>query len=141
MKTYVFRVVPDIEEDVFRDIEIKADQSFEDLHNAIIESFDFRGDQMASFYMSNETWEKGEEIGLMDMGFGDEAGPKTMKTTTLQEMIEDNHQKILYLYDFLKMWIFYVELVGQNEVDASVNYPRTVREIGVSPDENAKEIN
>ena len=75
MKTYVFRVVADIEEDVFRDIEILGSQNFEDLHDMIIESFDFTGDQMASFYMSDENWDKGEEIGLMDMGFGEEQGP------------------------------------------------------------------
>jgi len=44
MKTYVFRVVADIEEDVFRDIEILGSQNFEDLHDMIIESFDFTGD-------------------------------------------------------------------------------------------------
>jgi len=140
MKTYIFRVVPDIEEDSFRDIEIKAEQSFEDLHHAIVEAFDFRGDQMSSFYMSDEEWEKGEEIGLMDMGFGEDMGPKTMKSTTLQEMIESDDQRILYLYDFLKMWIFYVELVDQKEVEADKNYPRTIREIGVSPNEDDKEI-
>lgn len=140
MKTYIFRVVPDIEEDIFRDIEIKATQSFEELHNMIIEAFDFRGDQMASFYMSDEDWEKGEEIGLMDMGFGEESGPKMMSTTSIEEMIAEENQKILYLYDFLKMWIFYVELIDENTSDKAIKYPRIVREIGLSPDEDNKEI-
>lgn len=140
MKTYIFRVAPDIEEDVFRDIEIKAEQSFENLHNAIIEAFDFQGDQMASFYMSDQDWEKGEEIGLMDMTFGDEAGPKMMSSTTIEEMISEKNQRILYLYDFLKMWIFYVELIDEKETESDKNYPRSIREIGTSPDENDKEI-
>ena len=140
MRTYIFRIVPDIEEDIFRDIEIKGDQSFEDLHNAIIEAFGFQGDQMASFYMSNESWEKGEEIGLMDMGFGEEAGPRTMRTTLIENMIAEKNQKILYLYDFLKMWIFYVELIDINNSEEGAKYPKVVREFGEAPDEESKEI-
>ena len=106
MKAYKFRVVIDTDDDVFRDIVILENQNFEDLHFAVIHAFGFEGDQMASFYMSNEEWEKGEEIGLMDMSFGDEKGPKDMKSTVIESQIESKHQKILYVYDFLKMWIF-----------------------------------
>jgi len=140
MKTYVFRVVADIEEDVFRDIEILGSQNFEDLHDIITEAFDFRGDQMASFYMSDENWEKGEEIGLMDMGFGEEDGPRTMNSTTIEEMVKEKNQKILYLYDFLKMWIFYVEFVEQKDFETGARYPRSIREVGLSPDEDSREI-
>ena len=69
MIAYKFRVVIDIEEDVFRDVVILENQNFEELHHAIVHAFGFEGDQMASFYMSDEQWEKGEEIGLIDMSF------------------------------------------------------------------------
>ncbi len=140
MKTYIFRVVPDIEDNIFRDIELREDQTFEELHLAIIAAFEFRGDQMASFYMSDDEWSKGEEIGLMDMGFGEEMGPRTMSSTVLNSMIIEPDEKILYLYDFLKMWIFYVELVDEKEVENGAEYPRLLREIGVSPNEDDKEI-
>ena len=93
MKAYKFRVVIDTDEDVFRDIVILENQNFEDLHFAVIHAFGFEGDQMASFYMSNEEWEKGEEIGLMDMSFGDEKGPKDMISTDIESQIESKHQK------------------------------------------------
>jgi len=140
MKTYVFRVVADIEEDVFRDIEILGSQNFEDLHDMIIESFDFTGDQMASFYMSDENWDKGEEIGLMDMGFGEEQGPRMMNVTAIEEMVSEKNEKILYLYDFLRMWIFYVEFFEERDFKEGTRYPRCIREAGLSPEETSKEI-
>ena len=140
MKTYVFRVVADIEEDVFRDIEILGSQNFEDLHDMIIESFDFAGDQMASFYMSDENWDKGEEIGLMDMGFGEEQGPRMMNVTAIEEMVSEKNEKILYLYDFLRMWIFYVEFFEERDFKEGTRYPRCIREAGLSPEETSKEI-
>jgi hypothetical protein len=37
---YKFRVILDAEEDIFRDIAILADDTLEDLHNAIFNSLD-----------------------------------------------------------------------------------------------------
>ena len=46
-----FRVVVDTErdEDIFRDILINDELTFENLFHAIMSSFDFEGDQLASF--------------------------------------------------------------------------------------------
>lgn len=135
MKSYTFRIVVDTVEDSFRDIEIAADATFESLHDIIIEAYDFRGDQMTSFYMSDDEWEKGEEIALMDMGFG-----KSMADTKLEDMMKSNNQKVLYVYDFLKMWIFYVELVKVNETATRADLPAILIKIGDSPSEDDKEI-
>ena len=40
---YRFRVILDDKDDVFRDIEIKADTTAEDFHNAIVQAFGFDG--------------------------------------------------------------------------------------------------
>ena len=67
---YRFRVVLDHDnkEDIFRDVEIRKTDTFEDLHNVITQSFGFDGSEMASFYLSNESWDQGKEIALFDMG-------------------------------------------------------------------------
>ena len=140
MGVYKFRVVIDTKEDVFRDIEIKDSQTFEDLHGAIIAAYEFRGDQMTSFYMSDDSWEKGLEIGLMDMSFGEEAGPPTMKTAKLSSFVEEKNQKILYVYDFLKMWIFYIELIEEKEEEPDQLYPCLALSFGDAPSEDDKEM-
>ena len=62
MKAYKFRVVIDTDEDIFRDIVILENQNFEDLHFAVIHAFGFEGDQMASFYISDEEWKKEKKL-------------------------------------------------------------------------------
>ena len=57
---YRFRVILDADEDVFRDIEIEDSTHMEELHNIICQSFGLAGDQMASFYVSDEEWSQGE---------------------------------------------------------------------------------
>lgn len=125
MNSYTFRIVADVEGDVFRDIEIYPNDTFEVLHKNILKAFEFKGDQMASFYISNDTWEKGEEISLIDMGIG-----KSMSETNLKDIITDKHQKLLYVYDFLKMNIFYVELVKINKKNTTKEIPSITLIIG-----------
>lgn len=134
---FKFRVIVDTEEDVFRDIEIETDATFEDLHRSILDSFDFEEGEMASFYMSNEQWEKGLEIPLMDMG---EKAELSMKGTKLSEMVTQPADKILYVYDFMRMWIFYVELIEIKKDKPSTIYPRVALAFGDAPAQDSKEL-
>jgi len=138
-KIFHFRVLPDQTEDIFRDIEIKSSGTFEEFHQAIVEAFEFSGEEIASFYMSNDDWDKGEEITQMDMGGLGEDGIKTMKETQLCEMVQEEGQKLLYLYDFMRMWIFFVELVSISESKSGQTYPSVILTVGDAPDEHSKE--
>jgi hypothetical protein len=135
---YHFRVLIDYEKDVFREIALRSDQSFMDLSNSIIKAFDFKGDQMASFYLSNEDWDKGEEIVQFDMG--DDEAVRNMERTLLSELLKKKNQKVLYVYDFLRFWIFYIELIKIDALDENENYPLLINSIGISPDEESKSM-
>ncbi|MFN5296243.1 MAG: IS1096 element passenger TnpR family protein [Flavobacteriales bacterium] len=134
---YKFRVIIDTEQDVFRDIEIETDTTFEKLHEAILDAFDFELGEMASFYMSDEQWEKGLEIPLMEMA-GDAA--LSMKSTKLSDMVSKPSEKILYVYDFMRMWIFYVELMEVKKDLPSTIYPRVALVYGDAPSQDSKEM-
>jgi hypothetical protein len=134
---FKFRVIVDTEQDVFRDIEIETSATFEKLNAAILDAFDFEAGEMASFYMSNESWEKGLEIPLMEMA-GDAA--LSMKSTTLSEMVSKPSDKILYIYDFMRMWIFYVELMEVKKDMPSTIYPRVALVYGDAPSQDSKEM-
>lgn len=134
---YKFRVIIDTEQDVFRDIEIETEATFEKLHDAILDAFDFEAGEMASFYMSNEQWEKGLEIPLMDMA-GDAA--LSMKSTRLSDMVSKPSEKVLYVYDFMRMWIFYVELLEVKKDMPSTIYPRVALVYGDAPSQDDKEM-
>lgn len=133
MSTFRIRVVSDTEEDCFRDIEIKFEQNFEELHNAIVKAFELNEGEMASFYTSNENWDKGEEIALMEMPVDPGEVPvRVMKTTNIKDVIKEKGQKLVFVYDFLNMWCFYLDVIEINP-DSDDDYPRIVKVFGKLP--------
>lgn len=135
-----FRVLLDSnqKEEVFCDILLSLDDNFESFFNSIIKAYGFKGDQMASFYASNENWDKGEEVSLMDVSFGEEAEQKIMASTSIRELVEEPDQKFILVYDFLKMWIFLIECIGLQE--ETPNSPTLVLSVGEKPNEDSKEL-
>ncbi len=131
-----FRVIMDTEQDVFRDLEIAADQNFMQLHKAILSAFQFTEGEMASFYLSDENWEKGMEIPLMDMGEGQVA----MENTALSEMVVAAGDKLLYVYDFMRMWIFYVEVLELKQGLLSAGNHQIILSFGEAPRQEDKEM-
>ncbi|TXD84958.1 plasmid pRiA4b ORF-3 family protein [Subsaximicrobium wynnwilliamsii] len=132
---YKFRILLDseAEDDVFRDIEIRETDTLEDLHNAITQSFGFDGIEMASFYVSNEQWDQGEEISMIDVNdtYDDK---RTMSETALNDVVNKKQTKLIYVYDFLSMWTFLVELADVAEEAEGTDYPNLMFAHGQIPD-------
>jgi hypothetical protein len=129
---YKFRVILDAEEDVFRDIAIPENDTLEDLHNAIVNAFGFDGLEIASFYTCDDEWIQEEEIPLFDTG--DVPGEqKTMADYDLNAILDEDNTKIIYVYDFLNMWTFFVELAAVDEMEAGVTYPDLLFSHGIMP--------
>jgi hypothetical protein len=131
---YKFRVILDAEEDIFRDIAILAEDTLEDLHNAIFNSFGFDGMEVASFYTCDETWNQEEEIPMFDTGdvLGEQ---KIMSDYVLSDILDEENTKIIYVYDFINMWTFLVELAAIEEQVVGNIYPETIFSHGEMPDE------
>ena len=138
--TLRLRVLVDTEGDdnVFRDIEMPANASFEEFHLAIQDQFDFDNSQMASFYESDDEWERGEEIMLMDMSMNDKQEVRLMRDTLIGEVLNSAEDKMLYIFDFLVMWTFFVEVVSVGKFSEDVEYPNILLSVGDSPDQNSK---
>ncbi len=135
-----FRVIIDIEEDVFRDILIDRASPLEDLHRGILAAFDFGEGEMASFFQSDEDWGRGREVPLMDMGM-DDAGNHypSMRSVPVGEMVEVANDRMVYVYDFLRMWCFYVEVIAVEQGEKP-EYPLLAHEFGAAPDQFSKEV-
>ncbi|MCH4551033.1 plasmid pRiA4b ORF-3 family protein [Aestuariibaculum lutulentum] len=131
---YRFRVIldNDLEEDVFRDLEIREDDTLEDLHNTITQSFGFDGNEMASFYLSDDEWNQGEEISLFDLS--DDNSARLMNETSINDTVDQSRTKLIYVYDFLSMWTFFVELAEIVEESEGVDYPNLMFVHGQIPD-------
>lgn len=119
---YRFRVILDAEEDVFRDIELLEESTLEDFHNSIINAFGFDGTEMASFYISDNEWNQGEEISQFDISDGEES-IRLMNETTLDSVVSETDTRLIYVYDFLNLWTFLIELAEIAEVEEGRDYP------------------
>jgi hypothetical protein len=76
---------------------------------------------MSSFFYSNNEWDKGEEITLMNMNMGEDEVVKFMESITVKEVFKDKKLKFLYVNDFLNMNIFYVEILIFSPILAPIN--------------------
>jgi hypothetical protein len=131
---YKFRVILDEEDDVFRDIAILAENSLEDLHNAIVNAFGFDGQEVASFYTCDNAWNQEDEIPMFDIG--DVPGElKIMSDYSLSDILDKENTKIIYVYDFINMWTFLVELAAIEKEEIGIIYPNLLFSHGMMPAE------
>lgn len=129
---YKFRVILDAEEDVFRDIAIDEEDTLEDLHNTIVNAFGFDGSEVASFYTCDDQWNQEDEISLFDTG--DVPGQqKIMSDYSLNQLLSKEQTKIIYVYDFMNMWTFFVELAAIEEAESGATYPDLLFSHGILP--------
>jgi len=131
---YKIRIILDAEEDIFRDLEVAQEATLEEFHNAITQSFGFMGTEMASFYTCDEEWNQDEEIALFDVSEESDSGIRLMNETLLEDVLTEQRPKMLYIYDFMSMWTFFVELADiVPKVDGQA-YPNLLFSFGELPD-------
>jgi len=82
-----------------RVFEADADATFLDLHNAILKSVNYPDDQMTSFYMCNDEWEKGQEVTLVEMDSNFEYDNMVMNETRLSDLLTEQGQRMIYIFD------------------------------------------
>src|SRR6185369_7302557 len=107
-----FRIYLEEDDSVYRDIAIRPTQSFQDLHEMILRAYEFDNKHKATFFRSNDHWQRGREISLEKYDKEYKAPPLIMTDTTIGSEIRDPNQKFIYLYDFAKNWSFLVELIN-----------------------------
>lgn len=108
---YKFRIISDEVDDFLREIKIDSEASFFDFHKAILKSTGYKDDQMTSFFICDDDWEKEIEVTLEDMGnSSSEEDSFVMKDTPLSELVEDEKQKLIYVFDPLAERVFFIEL-------------------------------
>lgn len=141
MAVYRFRVCLEDNEDVYRDIDIKAGQNFELFHDAIQEAFKFDKKHAASFFSSDDYWRKGDEITLNkeDLALNEEDIRKKitkkflMSESKVAKFIEQPHQRFVYVFDPNAQWSFLIEMLKIVNEDVKLNYPVCFRSVGNAP--------
>ncbi|MCU7695303.1 plasmid pRiA4b ORF-3 family protein [Haoranjiania flava] len=134
-----FRIHPEEDDTVYRDVIIKHSQNFEALHNIILDAYLFDKKHEATFYRSTEDWRRGREISLQKYDKEYRAEPLLMRDTKIASEIFDTNQRFIYEYDFTKKWVFYVSLISViREEDKTKQYPLVSRVEGTGPQQYKK---
>ena len=130
---YRLRVIldNDTEDDIFRDIEINKKDTLVEFHKSIITSFGFSNNEIASFYLSDNQWNQGEEISLFSF---EDQDNKLMSDVLINDVINNKKNKLIYVYDFLHMWTFLIELIEVAEGIKGIDYPNIIFSKGEIPE-------
>ena len=130
---YNIRVILESKEDVIRNIEINSDCLLSELHYYLIECFDLNKNELASFYTTNNELEIIDEIPLISF----EDRGSNMQNTKLEVVLDEHNNNLIYVYDYMKMWRFLIELKSKEE---DFDFKKCLSKIGKMPKE-APEIN
>lgn len=142
MALYRFRITFEDYDDVIREIDVKSNQTFEDLHRAIHQSTGYNSEYPSSFYISNDQWMKGEEITYLPNQKRIDRGVALMEKVKLLSYIDDPHQKFYYTFNFDRPFDFHVELMKIILDDApGVVYPAVIKSVGEAPKQFGNVIN
>jgi hypothetical protein len=134
MALYRFRVTFEDYDEVVREIDIKSNQTFEDLHRAIHNSTGYNAEFPSSFYISNDQWTKGDEITYLPNQKRINRGVPLMGNVKLRSFIDDPHQKFYYTFNFDRPFDFHVELLKIILEEAKgVTYPAVIKSVGEAP--------
>jgi len=136
MAVLKFRVYWEEDDAIYRDVLVKHTQNFTDVYHIILKAFEFDQKHDATFFRSNDTWQKGREISKAVYEKEYKAPPLLMDETLVGTEIIDTNQHFIFLYDFVKSWTFLIELIQvikNADADMTLEYPLVSRVEGVGP--------
>ena len=137
MLIYKFKISFEDQTDFLREIALRADQTFEDFHQALLGNLGLDPGMLASFYLCDYRFRKLKEIRLAETNSVTEEGHTAplMQDAVMKDYIYDPHQRLLFVYDSLNQWTFYIEMVKIQQADKNTVYPAFTRQEGGVPRE------
>lgn len=107
---YRFKLVSDEAANFSREIEIDSESNFLQLRNSILDSVGYSKDDMNSFFICDDDWQRKDEVTLVDMGSSSDCDIWLMDETPVGELVEDEGQKMMFVFDYLTERSFFMEL-------------------------------
>ncbi len=107
---YKFTILSDEVDNFVRIITVDSEAKFFDLHSALLDSVNFEKNQMTSFFICSDNWEKEQEVTLVEMESSSEYDNLVMDKTSLEELLSEENQKLIYVFDMMSDRVFFIEL-------------------------------
>ncbi len=118
--------------EIWREVEVRADQTLADLGELIPSAFGFDDDHLWAFFLSGKPWDRASEYARMpDLDLV--TGARLRGADRLRIRDAPAGKEFLFLFDYGDEWHFGVKLARTAEVEPGVRYPRVVAAKGEAP--------
>ena len=99
------------ENDFFkRELQIDSEATFLELNDFILDSLGYARDELTTFHICDEEWQKELEITMMDMGASSDEDSYLMADTRLEDLLDHKGQHLFFVFDMLSERGFFIEL-------------------------------
>ena len=117
---------------ISRNIEIRGDQSFEELHHAIFEAFDREEEHLYEFQIGGEGPQDPKAKQYVSDPYDKEAAGYVAKTRIDAVGLQVN-QAFGYWFDYGDDWWHQVNVLEIKDIDKKGSYPKITNRVGDSP--------
>ena len=131
-----FRIILNVKNDVLRDIIVDSSTSLIEFSKIISSEFGFDSSEISTFHHTDENWEQLEEIKIFKIDDNDEI----MDKIPISNFFISKNDKLIFIYDFLNYWTFFIELHEIGDIINDNNKYFVINSIGEVPKEAPSNI-
>lgn len=132
---FKFRMISGDEKAFLREYEMPSNETFLSFHKFLQSDLEYDPSQLASFFITDEQWNKGLELTLIDME--NDAGPAAipMESVKLSDLLKNKKDRLLYVFDIFSDRCYFIELSDISQPQPDVKYPRCKTAVGTPPEQ------
>lgn len=131
---YKFLIGSEESENFKLEIAIDSSDTFLRLRNTILDAAGYDKNQMDSFVICDDDWSKEKEVTYYDMDTDADEDVWIMEDTPLDELLEDEGQKLKFVFDYIGDRYFYM-ILKETVPGKSLHDPLCQRKEGKAPQE------
>ena len=131
---YKFLIGSEEAENFKLEIAIDSSDTFLRLRNAILDAAGYDKNQMDSFVICDEDWSKEKEVTYYDMDTDTDEDIWIMEDTPLDELLDEEGQKMQFVFDYITQRYFYM-ILKDTVPGKSLHDPLCQRKEGKAPQE------
>ncbi len=122
------RMLCDENDRFVREYEVPYSMNLLELHQFLCDDLGYDDQSMTSFFLSNDRWEKLREFTFLDMELENpeepELTPIPMGSITLGQILHQNKDRLIYVFDPFGDRSMFIELTGAVKEEEGTEYPR-----------------
>ena len=127
-----FSLVSNEVADFKREIQIDGDDTFYALHNAIMECCGYGETELTAFFLCDDWWKRKQQITSIEIDTDSDVDCFVMEEETLSDWLDEEKQKLMFLFDYHGDRGFYMEL-SEMILGEYLSKPTCTKKSGMPP--------